>query len=90
MEEKRRFNESWFVKNIATQGDAFHVTIQAQVPITTYSTPFYNIPPLVCHHNMKVAMERIKAKLAIVNVYGLQLVNPPWVYKPMPQSMPIL
>jgi hypothetical protein len=23
-------------------------------------------------------------------VYGLQLVNPPWVYKPMPQSMPIL
>jgi len=79
------------VKNIATQGDAFHVTIQAQlVPITTYSTPFYDIPTLACHHNMKVAMEIIKTKLAKVNGYGLQLVNPPWVYKPMPHSMPIL
>jgi hypothetical protein len=72
IDEKRRFNEAWFVRNIAIQGDAFHITIQAQVPITTYSTPFYDIPPIVCHdHNMKVAMERIKAKLARVNGYGL-------------------
>jgi len=71
IEETRRFNEAWFVKNIAIQGDALHITIQAQVPITTYSTPFYGIPPLVCHHNMKVAMERIKSKLARVNGYGL-------------------
>jgi len=78
------------VKNIATQGDALHIMIQAQVPITTYSTPFYGIPPLVCHHNMKVTMERIKVKLIRINGYGLQLVNPPWVYKPMPHSMPIL
>jgi hypothetical protein len=59
------------VKNIAIQGDTLHITIQAQVPITTYSTPFDGIPPLVCHHNMKVAMERIKVKLGRVNGYGL-------------------
>ncbi len=90
VKKKRRFNEACFVKNIATQGDALQITIQAQVPITTYSTPFYGIWPFVCHHNMKVAMERRKAKLARVNGYGLQLVNPPRVYKPMPHSMPIL
>jgi hypothetical protein len=58
--DKRR-REGSMKLGFEIQGDALHITIQAQVPITTYSTPFYGIPPLVCHHNMKVAMERIKA-----------------------------
>jgi hypothetical protein len=89
-EEKRRFDDGLFSKNIVVQGDVLHATIQTQVPIIMYLVSFCGITPPMCFHNMKVAMERRKVKPLEINKSSLYLVEPPWVYKPMPYSMPIL
>ncbi len=70
-EEKRRFDDGLFAKNIVIQGDAFHATIQTQVPIIMYLVSFCGITPPMCLHNMKVAMERRKVKLLEISKSSL-------------------
>jgi hypothetical protein len=57
--------------------------------IIVYMAPFNGITHVIYHHNMKVAMDKRKARKARLD-NNSHLVEPPWVNKPMPYSMPIL
>jgi len=48
-EEKRRFDDGLFTKNIVV-GDVLHATIQTQVRIIMYLVSFCGITSLVCLH----------------------------------------
>jgi hypothetical protein len=48
--------------SITKQGDALHVAIWVGLPPSFYAIPFCGSILLVCYHNMKIAMEKRKAK----------------------------
>lgn len=89
-EAKRRFNEPRSMMSITKQGDALHVAIRVGLPPNFYAIPFCGLIFLVCYHNMKITMEKRKAKQTWVDFNNLQLIKPPWVYTPMLYSFPVL
>jgi hypothetical protein len=76
--------------SITEQGDALHVAIQVGLLPSFYAIRFCGSIFLVCCHNMKIAMEKRKAKQTWVDFNDLQLIKPPWVYTPMLYSLPVL
>jgi len=67
-----------------------HVAIWTNFPLNAYMVPFCDIMLFICHCNKMVAIEKKKTKKDGKNNNNLHLIEPPWVYKPMPYSMSVL
>jgi hypothetical protein len=76
--------------SIIEQGDAIHVASWVGLPPSFYAIPFCGLTFLICCHNMKIAMEKRKAKQTWVDFNNLQLIKLPWVYTPMLYCLPVL
>ncbi len=88
---KKLFDERWFARHFVKQGNAFHVTIKANepLPMNAFQIPFYGITPSICKFNMATTIEKQKAQWEGKKVVHIAMVEPMWVHRSPPSSIPM-
>jgi hypothetical protein len=84
-------NEVWFAKQCANINETLYIAIwtNAPLPSTSYQALFYMTKLHIYKFNMKVAMEKWKARKEGQDHSHIVLIEPTWVHKPNPHYVPI-